>query len=187
MQKEHYGPLAFLIGKWSNGEDWSGENRAPNPYREVENTNFRQEITFEPIGDVNNHEQTLYGLRYFTQAWEEDGGQQPFHQEVGYWLWDAENKIIMKSFIVPRGIAVNAGGTADKDATTFELKAEVGDPVYGISSNPFLDKEFKSVRYDLKIEQIDEDTLRYDEDTQILIKGQTEVFHHTEKNILKRV
>ena len=55
-----YGPLRFYIGKWqSNG--FLGENQAPDPDRNVENTKFRQEMIFEPIGDVENHEQLLRG------------------------------------------------------------------------------------------------------------------------------
>ena len=40
MNHEDYGPLAFLIGNWKSGEGWSGENRAPDPDRKVENTKF---------------------------------------------------------------------------------------------------------------------------------------------------
>lgn len=186
MSNESYGPLSFLIGKWNSGEGWSGENRAPDPSRGVENTNFRQEMSFTPIGDVKNHEQLLYALEYKTLAFEE-GDDEPFHQEVGYWLWDAENMQVMKSFIVPRGISVNAGGTVEKGENSFKVEATLGSETYGICSNKFLDVEFKTVRYDLEIEQIDKDTFSYDEDTQIKIKGQSEVFHHTEKNIMKRV
>ena len=68
---EDYGPLSFLIGKWSSGEDWTGENQAPAPDRGVETTKFRQEMTFTPIGETKNHEQSLMGLRYLTFAFEE--------------------------------------------------------------------------------------------------------------------
>ena len=58
MNTIDYGPLRFLIGKWSS-EGFDGVNVAPDPDRKIENTKFRQEMTFEPIGDVNNHEQKL--------------------------------------------------------------------------------------------------------------------------------
>lgn len=185
MNSDLYGPLSFLIGKWDSVDN-NGENRAPDPERNVENTKFRQEMEFTPIGDVNNHEQTLYGLRYSTMAWEE-GDDEPFHEEVGYWLWDAENKQVMKSFIVPRGISVNAGGSTTPDAKKFKVEASSGSETYGICSNLFLDKEFKSKNYEIEIEQLTEDSFSYDEDTQIQIKGQPEIFHHTEKNIMRRV
>jgi hypothetical protein len=187
MSNDCYGPLAFLIGKWSSKE-WTGENRAPDPNREVENTKFKQEMIFEPIGEVENHEQILYGLRYSTKAWEEGAeDEKPFHEEVGYWLWDEKNKQIMKSFNVPRGISVTAGGTADANSNIFEMAADVGSETYGICSNKFLDEEFKSIRYELKIEKINENSFRYDEDTLIKIKGQKDIFHHTEKNVLFKI
>lgn len=186
MNDENYGPLTFYIGKWASDE-WTGKNRAPDPDRNEENTKFRQVMNFEPIGDTNNHEQQLYALRYSTKAWEEGDEGDPFHEEVGYFIWDADNKQILKSFIVPRGVAVNAGGTIEVDAKEFTVSADVGSETYGISSNIFLNEEFKSVRYDVTFKQVDENTFSYDEDTQIKIKGQGELFHHTEKNILKRV
>jgi hypothetical protein len=108
-------------------------------------------------------------------------------KEVGYFLWDKANRQVMKSFIVPRGIAVNAGGDADQDASEFKLSAVLGSQTYGVCSNKFLDKEFQTVRYDIKFEFIDEDVFSYDENTQIKIAGQSKIFDHTEKNTLKKV
>jgi hypothetical protein len=189
MEDINYGPLRFFIGTWES-QGLLGENQAPDVDRKTENTKFRQTMTFEPIGDVNNHEQVLYALRYHTKAWEE-GSHGPddnhFHEEVGYFIWDKARRQVMKSFIVPRGISVNAGGVSDQDATEFELAATIGSNVYGICSNPFLDEEFQTVRYDVKFELIDEDTFSYDENTQIKIKGQSRIFDHTEKNTLSRI
>lgn len=186
MTDNRFGPLGFLIGRWNSGEGWTGENRAPDPDRKVENTKFKQETFFEPIDEVENHEQVLCGLRYRTMAWEE-GDDDPFHEEVGYWLWDAERNQVMKCFIVPRGISVIAGGTAEVNSRVFEMAAVLGSETYGICSNKFLDEEFKTIRYDLKIERIDDNSFLYDEDTQIKIKGQDEIFHHTEKNVMRRI
>lgn len=141
---------------------------------------------FEPIGDVENHEQLLYVLRYHTKAWEEGNDQNPFHEEVGYFIWDKLNRQVLKSFIVPRGIAVNAGGTADENATEFSVFADLGSTTYGICSNKFLDSEFQTVSYQIKFEFIDEDCFTYDENTRIKIKGQDKIFDHIEKNTLKK-
>ena len=185
MERAEYGPLAFLVGSWkSNG--WTGENRAPDPNLDVENTRFRQEMTFEPIGDTNNHDQTIYGLSYKTVAWEE-GDDDPFHEEVGYWLWDEANKQVLKSFIVPRGIAVQAGGTCESNACEFSVQAKLGSPTYGICSNQFLHEKFKTVQYDLKIERLDENSFKYDENTQIEIFGKEGIFDHTERNTMYRL
>lgn len=182
---DEYGPLQFFIGRWES-KGYTGENKAPDPERQEENTKFRQEIIFTPAGVVENHEQALYALNYSTQAWEEGEDEEPFHQERGYFLWDPANGDVMKSFIVPRGITVNAGGNIEEDATSFTVSAKVGDDVYGICSNPFLDKEFKSISYDVTFSIIDKNTFSYDENTQIKIKGREKLFQHTEKNIMVR-
>lgn len=185
MSEINYGPLRFLIGKWSS--DFDGENRAPDPDRKVENTKFRQEMTFEPIGDVNNHEQELYALRYSTLAWEEGDEDDAFHEEVGYFIWDKKNRQVMKSFIVPRGIAVNAGGDANENSTDFSMSADLGSHTYGLCSNKFLDEEFRTEKYEVKFEFIDENTFEYFETTYIKIKNQEAIFEHTEKNKLKKI
>ncbi len=185
MNEINYGPLRFLIGKWES-EGYEGENRAPDPGRGVENTKFKQEMIFEPIGDVSNHELLLYALRYHTKAWEEGGSEEPFHEEVGYFIWDKDRRQVMKSFIVPRGIAVNAGGEADINATDFSMTSKLGSQTYGICSNKFLDEEFQTIQYDVKFSFLDENKFFYEENSQIKIKGQPKIFDHTEKNTLVR-
>ncbi len=177
------GPLSTLAGTW---EGEKGDDTAPSDERGTETNKFRERMTFTPIGAVNNHEQQLYGLRYATTAWPV-GEEDPFHEELGYWLWDAEAKQVLRCFMVPRGVTVIAGGTVEADAKSFQLSAEVGSETYGICSNKFLDKEFKTVRYELKITIHDDDSFSYEEDTQLQIKGQPELFHHIDKNTLKRV
>ena len=186
MSNIEYGPLRFLIGSWAS-EGFRGENRAPDPDRKVENTKFRQEMEFKPIGDIQNHEQLLYALKYETRAWEQGHEDDPFHEEVGYFIWDKENRQVLKSFIVPRGIAVNAGGEADINATEFTVKAELGSPTYGLCSNKFLDAEFQTISYEVHFEFLSESELAYNENTRIKIKGQDRIFDHKEKNILKRL
>jgi hypothetical protein len=177
------GPLAALAGIW---EGQKGDDIAPSDDRGTEQNKFRERITFEPISPVNNHEQTLHGLRYATTAWR-IGEEAPFHEEVGYWLWDPKERQVLRCFIVPRGVTVIAGGTVEPNATSFELKADVGSETYGICSNRFLDREFKTVRYELKVTVHDANTFSYEEDTQLRIKGQEQLFHHRDKNTLKRV
>ena len=80
-----------------------------------------------------------------------------------------------------------AGGTVDANAMEFEISADAGSDTYGICSNKFLDREFKTVRYELKITVHGRDSLSYREDTQLKIKGQKELFHHTDANTVKRV
>ena len=83
--------------------------------------------------------------------------------------------------MVPRGVTVIAGGTVEPEAREFHLAAEVGSETYGICSNRFLDREFKTVRYELKVTIHDANSFSYEEDTQLQIKGQSELFHHIDK------
>ena len=177
----HLGPLAGLAGIWEGKE---GVDIAPAKDGSKE-THFRERMTFEPIGPVVNGPQTLYGLRYSTVAWPLIQ-EQPFHEEVGYWLWDAERKQVMRCFIVPRGVVVNAGGASDPDAKEFCMVADAGSGVYGILSNPFLDEAMKTVRYELSVTIHEAWKFSYKEDTQLQIADRPDVFHHTDQNTLKR-
>jgi hypothetical protein len=124
------GPLAALAGAWQ-GE--KGDDTAPDDDRvSVEHNLYRETISFTSIGEVNNHEQSLFGLRYAAMAWR-IGADESFHEEVGYWLWDAASQQVMKSFSVPRGYAVLAGGTAAADADSFHMAASIESETYGIS------------------------------------------------------
>lgn len=179
---ETYGPLAALIGVW---EGIKGHDTAPADDRGTEINQFRERITFTPIGMINNHEQSLAGLRYSTVA-HRLGEDAPFHEEVGYWLWDATAKQVMRCFIVPRGVNVLAGGTVSDGAKSFQLAADLGSATFGICSNPFLDREFRTVRYELKVSIESPDSWSYEEDTQLLMKGRPDVFHHRDRNTLFR-
>jgi hypothetical protein len=180
---EQLGPLAALTGTW---EGEKGFDVAPSDDRGTEHNKFRERMTFEVIHPVDNHEQKLFGLRYSTMAWR-IGEDMPFHEEVGYFLWDGNAKHVMKCFCVPRGINVLAGGATEPNAKILELSAELGSPTYGITSNKFLDEEFQTVGFKVKFTIRDDNTISYEEDTVIKIKGQAELFHHTDKNTLKRV
>ena len=180
---KNLGPLAPLAGTW---EGEKGDDTAPSDDRGTETNKFREQIKFVPFRPENNHEQVLYGLRYSTTAWRL-GEESPFHEELGYWLWDSKEKQVLRCFIVPRGITVLAGGTVEEDAKSFELSADVGSVTYGICSNQFLDREFKTVRYELKVTIHNDGSFSYEEDTQLKIKNQADLFHHIDKNTLKRV
>lgn len=177
------GPLGALAGVW---EGEKGVDIAPDEKRGTETNKFRERITFVPFGPVNNHEQVLYGLRYSTTAFRL-GEDAAFHEELGYWLWDAESHQVMRCFMVPRGVTVLAGGTVKPGQKEIHMNAEVGSHTYGICSNPFLDKEFKTVKYELKVVFHDDGTMSYEEDTVLKMSGQKDFFHHTDKNHLKRI
>lgn len=178
------GPLARLVGTWEGDK---GADVAPAvPDRTVAKSKYRERIVFEPTGRVDNHEQILHGLRYRTTAWRIDS-EDSFHEEVGYWLYDADRELVMRTFLVPRGISVIAGGKAAKDADGFDLEARLGSATFGICSNPFLDEEFKTVAYTLNVKIHGDDSWSYEEDTVMEVKGRDEPFHHTDQNRLTRV
>jgi hypothetical protein len=177
------GPLAALAGIWEGDK---GHDDAPADDRGAEVNLFRERIVFEPTGLVQNHEQKLYGLRYATTAWR-IGETAAFHEERGYWMWDAASSTVMRCFVVPRGITVIAGGRVEPAARAFELSATLGSNTFGILSAPFLDREFRTVRYQLKVTIHDTDSFSYDEDTQMQMPGRQALFHHEDRNTLRRV
>ena len=81
-------------------------------------TPYLEKVTFKkPFGPVDNGKQSLYGLDYKSAMWR-GSEDNPFHTEVGYWLWDGATGEVMRGFVVPRGITVLAGGTAKADDTS---------------------------------------------------------------------
>ena len=138
------GPLAALAGVWESnlGVDTS------RIHGKKTITKYREKITFEPMGPVNNGPQALYGLRYSTVCWRLDE-EEPFHEELGYWLWDKDRNQVLRSFVVPRGVVINAGGFAEADSKSFHLEAEVCSQTYGVLSNRYLDDSYKTKRYSL--------------------------------------
>jgi hypothetical protein len=180
------GPLGVLVGEWK-GEKGSDVAPSDKDRHQVANSKYMEHMRFEPTGRVDNHEQILYGLRYRTTAWRL-GEPNPFHEELGYWMWDQKTKTIIRCFMVPRGVTVLAGGTVSSDAATqWSLAAKVGSAVYGICSNEFLDREFQTVAYELDFTVKDSKTIHYKEITHLKIAGRPAPFAHSDENTLTRV
>jgi hypothetical protein len=60
------GPLSSLLGVW---EGEKGSDSAPDDDRgQVQHNRYRERMTFDPTGLVENHDQQLFGLRYATTA-----------------------------------------------------------------------------------------------------------------------
>ena len=177
------GPLVGLQGTWEGdvGLDLAFSNEKGT----IGETPFRERTTFNPFGPVENGRQVLYGLDYRTAAWRGDE-ENPFHTEVGYWLWDAENRQVLRCFVIPRGTMVLAGGEVDPDASSFSLHAEVGSETYGILSNLFLAEAARSIRYELLV-TVGDGTFSYDETTSIVHARLPELLLHRDQNTLQRV
>ena len=177
------GPLAGLAGTWegSKGLDVS--------YHQVEgeigDTVYRERVTLSPFGPVDNGDQHLMGLDYRMAAWRGDE-EDPFHTEVGYWLWCPDAKEIYRCIMVPRGAVVIAGGPADANATSFTLRAELGSQVFGVLENPYLAKNSSTKAFEITID-VGVDTWSYEETTTVDVKKLGKVMAHTDGNVLSRV
>jgi hypothetical protein len=181
------GPLGPLLGIWEGekGTDLAPSD-SPTTDRQIATSKYRERMVFEPTGPVDNHEQTLHGLRYSTKAWR-IGAPDPFHEELGYWMWDADSELVIRTFMPPRGMTVLAGGYAKASARELALEAKAGDEVFGVCSSPFLTAEFKTVRYTFALKMLDDDTLFYDAHTWMKLKNRQELFDHQDTNTLRRV
>ncbi|MEO2168029.1 MAG: heme-binding beta-barrel domain-containing protein [bacterium] len=182
---ERWGPLQKLAGQWASdkGRDFS---YSYSKEKDIENL-YREEITFDPFGPVDNGKQSLFGLDYRMKAWRL-GADDFFHMEVGYWLFDADAGLIHRCFMVPRTTTIVAIGEASADSTSFKLTAKQGSPTNGILSNSYLyDGAARSVSYELDVD-LAGGKYAYKEDLvmEMAAHGGAEM-HHTDENILEKI
>ncbi|CAA0103600.1 Uncharacterised protein [BD1-7 clade bacterium] len=179
-----YGPLAALIGVWKGDQ---GVDIAPEPDG-TENNPYFETITFEPAKDVENaEEQELVAVRYHQQVTRTSTGK-VFHDQVGYWMWDARTRTLMHSFTIPRAVAIVSGAVLTEDQAnnpTPLLKVTAGvDPDWPIAQSPFMAQKAKTLSYECKI-KVNGDKMSYAQTTMLDIYGRE--FEHTDKNALVRV
>jgi hypothetical protein len=181
------GPLTPLVGVWEGnmGIDLSYHNKED----ETSKTLYFEKSWFKPIPIQENGQQAMEGLSYQSTAWRHgEEAMDPFHDEVGYLLWDRKNGQVIRSVVFGRGIAILAGADAKARDRELRFKATPGDPCYGILQNKYLlgRAELKSF----------ESTFKFNEDgtfthtSDIILKlgalGGIEM-HHTDENTLHRV
>ena len=176
------GPLRRLAGVWESDQGVDISPKADGPERRV----YREQIRMEPIDPQSNGPQFLYGLRYHIHVNTPEEAI-TFHDQVGYWLWEPASETVMHSLTIPRGQTVLAAGKAKADAKQFTLTATRGDTDYGICSNPYLEKNFRTDSFTITVTIHDDSSWSYDEDTVMQITGQDEPFHHRDRNHLTRV
>jgi hypothetical protein len=180
-----YGPLTGLIGSWKGDK---GMDVAPEPDGNEENP-YWETLDFEAIGDVTNAEsQTLAVLRY-QQIVRRKSNDEVFHDQCGYWMWDAATQTVAHSLTIPRAVAVVAGGqySAPADASgpvVLEVAADFGHSDWGIAQSPFMCAKAKTVEFRYRA-TLEGDRLHYAETTVVEIYGKT--FDHTDENELVRV
>ena len=182
---ERWGPLAKLAGQWASdqGRDFSYS------YSEKADTEnlYREEITFDPFGPVDNGSQQLFALDYRMKAWRL-GADDFFHMEVGYWQWEPATNTILRCFMVPRTTTMIASGTSEADANAFSLHAKLGSETNGVLQNAYLHGgAAKTVAYDLEID-LSGGNFSYKEDTVLEMSAHGGgTMHHTDANTLQKV
>ena len=184
---EYLGPLSQLIGSWEGdkGHDITQANKQSNVELSIDKP-YREEITFEPFGPVQNGDKSLYGLRYTTCAWP-NGEKNVFHQELGYWLWSPEDNQIVRCFTNQNGVTIHAGGECNSQSQHIEMIASADSDEYGISSCPNFNDGCKTLSYKLEMDMLNESQFTYTEEIHLKSTGNDDVMVHTDTNALTRL
>ncbi|WP_404335297.1 FABP family protein [Sphingomonas sp. MMS12-HWE2-04] len=176
------GPLRRFAGRWQAAKGVDLNPKAEGPERRQ----FIERIEFVPIDPQANGPQLLYGLRYHIHITTEEEDI-TFHEQVGYWLWEAKTGLILQTLAIPRGQVALASGTAAADADGFTLTATRGQTNYGICSTDFLEYAFRTDAYRIDVTFNADGSWSYDIHTTLTVKGQDAPFDHRDRNTLLRV
>jgi len=174
------GPLSGMAGVWQGTRGLDIKPKAEGAKKQA----YVERIELQPIDPQTNGPQLFYGLRYHTHVTKPEQVK-TYHDQVGYWLWEPATGTVVHTLTIPRGQTVLATGQTSADARTFTLRAtrEAGQ----ISDIPFLAHAFKTVEFVIEVTLHADGTWSYDEDTVMLIQGQTEPFHHRDRNTLSKI
>ena len=122
------GPLGPLAGIWTSAEGadvhpvGAGSDITGPVVDGDEHNVFVERYELHPIDPQTNGPQLFYGLRYHTHI-VKPGEVETFHDQVGYWLWEPAARTVLHTLAIPRGQVLLAMGTAEPDATEFEVSA----------------------------------------------------------------
>ena len=180
------GPLTPFVGNWEGnvGVDLSYHNKED----EVAETGFFEKFTFKPIPIQENGQQIIHGLSYHNTAWRHgEEAMDPFHDEVGYLLWDKKNGQIMRSVVFGRGIAILAGSSAKAEDKTLHFNAKAGDANYGILQNKYLSQRAQLLSFDSAFTFNDDGTFGDTSELVLKLAAIGQELHHTDRNTLHRV
>ena len=112
----------------------------------------------------------------------------PFHDEVGYLLWDKVRGQVKRAVVFGRGIAILAGSSAKPRDKVLHFNAKAGEPLYGILQNMYLLERAQIKTFESTFTIHDDGTFSYTSD--LLMKlaaiGGKDM-HHTDRNTLHLV
>lgn len=180
------GPLTPLVGHWEGNEgiDLSYHNNDD----ETGQTGYFEKAWFKPIPVQQNGRQFLEGLTYQMTAWRHgEEAMDPFHDEVGYLLWDKKRGIVMRAVTFGRGISVLAGSAAGARDKEIHFNASPGSADWGILQNPYLLEraEIKDFKSSFKFNG--DGSFSYTSDLLLKLAATGEEMHHTDENTLRKV
>lgn len=175
------GPLRALAGIWEGDKSLDVSPAAGEPNNQV----YVERIELQPIDPQTNGPQLLYGLRYHARM-TKPGEVATYHDQVGYWHWEPATGTVMMALAIPRAQVALAIGKAAKDAREFEVRASRGRTDYGICSGSFLEDNFRTDSFLMRVTVNPDGSWSYFEDTVLMIRGKTE-FHHTDRNTLRKL
>ena len=177
-----YGPLQQLIGEWQGDK---GLDIAPDPDGD-ENNPYYETISYTACGNVINAETQILAAIYYRQIVKRKSNNKVFHDQTGYWMWDAARQLIMHSLSIPRGVCVLAGGRyagskAEDGSVVIEVVAHVDDQDWSIIQSPFMAGSARTTAFNQSI-TVGKGKLSYEQTMMVDIYGKT--FEHTDKNEL---
>lgn len=176
------GPLTAMAGVWEGKRGLDVNPKAEGPEKDP----YIEHVELQPIDAQTNGPQLFYGLRYHTHI-VQPNEVETFHDQVGYWLWEPATGNILFTLSIPRGQTLMATGNAPADAKEFTVKAVRGSLTNGIISNPFIEQNFTTESYTIKVKINDDGTWSYEQDTVMIIPNYPEPFHHTDRNRLTKI
>lgn len=180
------GPLTPLVGEWEGnvGVDLSYHNKDDV----TRHTTYFEQANFKPIPVQENGQQTLWGLSYNMTAWRHgEEAMDPFHDEIGFLLWDKDHGQVIRNVVFGRGIAILAGSDAGPRDRVLHFDAKPGDPSYGILQNRYLMERAEIKDFTSTFTINDDGTFSYTSDLLLRLAATGAEMHHTDKNTLHRV
>jgi len=180
------GPLTPLVGEWEGnvGIDLSYHN---NDDRTAE-TSYFEKAWFKPIPTQQNGKQFIEGLKYSSVAWRHgEEAMNPFHDEIGYLLWDKAEGQVIRTVVFGRGIAIQAGASAGARDRELHFTATPGDASYGILQNRYLMRRAELKSFESIFKFNDDGTFTHSSDILLKLAATGTEMHHTDRNTLHKV